>query len=185
MKKQLLLLVITLFVSTGAMAQTEHLKFMGIPLNGIITQFQNKIMAKGLQVNSAANKFIPAGCRAFTGVFSGKNADIYVYYDEKNKLVYRAKAVITFYQDSYRQSAFEKFKESLDNKYSGMASTDEQDGYPSYILIVENSKEERIGDISMYMTDRENSYPAEYTLHIDYNDELNSEKHEKNNDDDL
>lgn len=185
MKKQLLMIVISLFVSLGAMAQKEHLKFMGIPLNGTITQFQTKIAAKGVQVNSSMNKYIPAGCRAFSGVFSGNNADIYVYYDEKTKLVYRAKAVVTYYQDSYRQSAFENFKESLENKYNGMAATDEQDGHPSYILIVEDSNEERIGGITMYMTDREDSYPSEYTLHIDYNDEQNSQKHKQNNEDDL
>ena len=87
MKKLFLLLVITLFVSVGAMAQTEHLKFMGIPLNGTITQFQNKLKAKGVDVNPSLNKFIPTGGRAFKGVFSGNDATIFVYYDEKTKKV--------------------------------------------------------------------------------------------------
>ena len=55
MKKLSLFLLVTLFV-LPAIAQKEHLKFMGIPLNGTITQFQNKLAAKGIKVDSKLNK---------------------------------------------------------------------------------------------------------------------------------
>ena len=70
------------------------MKFMGIPLNGTINQFQTKLSTKSVTVDVATNKTIGVGCRAFKGSFSGKDAQIFVYYDESSKVVYRAKAVI-------------------------------------------------------------------------------------------
>ena len=49
MKQILLTLLLTLFVSTGN-AQTEHMKFMGIPMEGTIQEFSNKLQAKGFTI---------------------------------------------------------------------------------------------------------------------------------------
>ena len=76
-------------------AQTEHLKFMGIPLTGSITAFQEKLKAKGIEYDAEGSRQIKVGCRCFKGSFSGEKANFYVYYNEKTKIVYRAKAVIT------------------------------------------------------------------------------------------
>ena len=48
MKKYLLVALCCLF-SILTQAQTEHMKFMGIPLNGSITAFQTKLQAKGIR----------------------------------------------------------------------------------------------------------------------------------------
>lgn len=47
MKKQLLMLIITLFISMGAMAQTNHMKFKGIPIEGTLNSFVQKLKDKG------------------------------------------------------------------------------------------------------------------------------------------
>ena len=48
MKKYITLIILSLLAIT-IHAQTEHAKFMGIPINGTITQFQQKLQAKGIQ----------------------------------------------------------------------------------------------------------------------------------------
>ena len=89
----LMFLIVLAIGSRHAQGQ-EHMKFMGIPLNETINQFQTKLSAKGVTVDVAANKTIGVGCRTFKGFFSGKDAQIFVYYDENTKVVYRAKAVV-------------------------------------------------------------------------------------------
>ena len=93
MKRTLFVIICCLF-SIMIQAQTEHLKFMGIPLDGSITAFQNKLQAKGIKYDAEGSRLLKVGCRCFKGTFSGEEADFYVYYNERTKIVYRAKAVI-------------------------------------------------------------------------------------------
>ena len=74
--------VFFLVVATAYAQKEPHLKFMGIPLDGTINQFQSKLTAKGIRVDVALNKNIGVGARAFKGTFSGKDAQVFVYYDE-------------------------------------------------------------------------------------------------------
>ena len=58
MKKIMLLLLTCLFafpILSVAQSQ-EHLKFMGIPLDGTITQFQAKLQAKGVNYDTQVVK---------------------------------------------------------------------------------------------------------------------------------
>ena len=56
--------------------QAEHLKFMGIPLTGTITQFQQKLTAKGVTHDKKASATAPIGTRIFSGKFAGAKAEI-------------------------------------------------------------------------------------------------------------
>ena len=97
MKKYLLLILCTLFISVSLSAQSksnQHLKFMGIPINGSITNFQNKLIAKGLSYNKAVSKAIESPVRIFNGQFAGEKADIFVYYNRSLNLVYSVGVVI-------------------------------------------------------------------------------------------
>lgn len=71
MKKAFLLLLMSLF-SLVLFAQTEHMKFAGIPLTGSIEQFQKKLIAKGFRLNAKISKLLPVGTRSFIGTFAGK-----------------------------------------------------------------------------------------------------------------
>ena len=71
-----------LIVAIVANAQ-EHLSFKGIPIEGSITTFCQKLKAKGLvQVHSADN------IRLFTGDFTGRDATIGVVADQTGKKVF-------------------------------------------------------------------------------------------------
>ena len=94
--KRIVLMLVSCMMVMSVMAQNEHLKFMGIPLTGTITTFQTKLAAKGISYDKVASSQTESGVRCFKGVFSGEKANIYVYYNEKTKVVYRAKAVIEY-----------------------------------------------------------------------------------------
>ena len=60
MKKSMMLIIVCL-MSMCIQAQTEHLKFMGIPLTGSITAFQEKLKAKGIEYDAEALPMIFGG----------------------------------------------------------------------------------------------------------------------------
>lgn len=167
-------------------AQTEHLKFMGIPLNGTITQFQAKLTAKGIKPNSELNKRLGVGCRAFTGTFSGEKAEFFVYYNDRTKIVYRAKAVIECMDGEKGEMKQKDFKDLLNRKYPGAFSEQgEQDGHPTFMLLLPNSQNNYLGSIGLYISNSGYSFIDTVSLHIDYTDGTNAAANENNNMDDL
>lgn len=164
----------------------EHMKFMGIPLNGTINQFQTKLSTKSVTVDVATNKTIGVGCRAFKGSFSGKDAQIFVYYDESSKVVYRAKAVIQSSDEDICDNNYNYFVNMLSTKYSDAEiERGEHNGHESISFFVPNDElavYKYLGTIDVY---RSNYYSISYSIHVDYTDTLNKIKHENRNMDDL
>ena len=109
MKTAMFFLLVSLTTLTS-FAQREHLKFMGIPLNGSIDAFQTKLQAKGIKYDAKGSIQLKVGCRCFKGIFSGEKADFYVYYNEKSKIVYRAKAVISCINKEKGEEKFYSFR---------------------------------------------------------------------------
>lgn len=186
MKKFLFSFLCCLF-SILIQAQNEHLKFMGIPLDGNITSFQKKLQAKGIKYDAEGSRQIKVGCRCFSGSFSGEKASFFVYYNEKTKIVYRAKAVITCPTKENGKDKFDSFKSLLKEKYSdGIANDGEQDGHPSLsILVLNSSLQNELGYVGMYITNPQYSFLDEVYLHIDYEDTANSKNNQVNIMDDL
>ena len=86
----------------------EHLKFMGIPIDGKIKQFGKSLEKKGLRyytkINS--NQYI------YKGTFAGDEANIYAMYDIKSQIVYGVG--VDIYRDEQNASLIEdKRKEDL------------------------------------------------------------------------
>ena len=86
--KRLLSTLFCLLLVVAAFAQnaSEHLKFMGIPITGTLSQFQAKLIAKGCKVNKQASAYSPNGQRVLNGTFAGKKAKIIIFYDTKSKI---------------------------------------------------------------------------------------------------
>lgn len=190
MNHTLLSLLFCLF-TTIASAQNGHLKFMGIPLDGTINEFSAKLAAKGCRVNAIA-KQTPVGVRTFDGVFMGKEALIHIYYTPITKNVYRAKACIRLEDEDAIKLLYEDTKKLLVDKYTGFQKTRSDYGYESWSLAVSrySNDEEFIwnrcfGEIDLYITKHDNSYPTRYFLHIDYTDQINDDKNENAMQDDL
>ena len=161
-----------------------HIKFMGIPLTGTIAQFQAKLVAKGCTYNKVASASISNGTRAFKGTFVGNKVDIYVYYDTNTKIVYRTKAVVSGVSEDIVEQEYSKVKNLLSQKY-GSDSEDmyvgTKDGKEYVSFISANDEGEINGSIDLFITQDEESWiraPYNYNLHIDYNDRINTNKHD-------
>ncbi|WP_051652031.1 hypothetical protein [Prevotella sp. P6B1] len=185
--KKITLSLIACLISLMVSAQVEHMKFMGIPLNGTITSFQSKLQAKGVKYDPIGSKQLGFGCRCFKGTFSNEKADFYVYYNEKTKIVYRAKAVITCYNKEDGNRKFATFYGMLKSKYSdGEFYDGEQEGHPTLSILVPGSKQEKaLGYVGLYIANSSVPYIDEVYLHIDYEDLANKNSSQKKNMDDL
>jgi hypothetical protein len=177
--KRFLSFFVMLVLTLGAMAQTQHMKFMGIPLNGSISTFHQKLVAKGYKPDVEYNKTSPVGRRVFTGTFFGEKADIYVYYNTETKVVYRAKACIDRDSEDMIIRIYNEVKSALEEKYPD-----------AYMIKGEYKGNEGMhfctaqGEIGLYVT-KDVVYADKYYLHIDYYDDVNFKKNENSKMNDL
>ncbi len=174
--------ILILLLCMVSMQAEEHLKFMGIPLNGTINQFQVKLQAKGFVKNSLLNKNTPVGTRVFSGTFIGKKSIVPVYYDADTKVVYGAKVYFDGYTESEVENEIAHMKQLLLGKYD---EADIREGVKTGLscFIIETE----MGSIFVYaMKDEyELRYPYIYSVHLEYNDNKNSKKHHNQIMDDL
>ncbi len=208
------MILATLFVAlisfTGLTAQqdkiqsqpktTEHLKFMGIPIDGSPTAFANKLKSRGFTLEEPLSPDVIW----MTGTFAGvSNSDVFIYKSPSSANVYRVR--VTFPNvDSWSQleMRYSKFKDWLSQKYLLLESTEEFQGYPPSSdsdkmrkLVLDNctylceygagsSEGEFLGRI--YLAIRRNSsvYGKGYVC-IEYQDYLNGENAEQGFIDDL
>lgn len=177
-------------IASYAQAESEHMKFMGIPLTGSITSFQTKLIAKGFKADKELNKTLPIGCRSYDGTFAGNEAQIFVYYDKDSKNVYRAKAVITTTDEDIAEQKYREFESMLQTKYSdAYIDKGTNDGYDALAINIQNNENTYfIGRVDLFRTDNRisvyNQYPS-YNIHIDYHDMTNSRDNLDNKMDDL
>lgn len=182
--KRLYIVILSIMFFSASYAQ-EHLKFMGIPLDGTINQFQAKLVAKGVTLDVAANKHVRVGARAFKGSFSGKNAQIFIYYDESSKVVYRAKVVLESSDINIWENTYNYFVNMLSTKYSDAEIKNyKNDGKEAIAFLLPNdglSVNTYLGIIDVFRS----TYLYTFTVHVDYTDTVNNVKHEKRNLEDL
>ena len=171
---------VMLVLTLGVMAQTQHMKFMGIPLNGTISAFHQKLVAKGCKPDVEYNKRAPVGSRDFIGTFFGEKALIIVYYNAKTKVVYRAKACIDRSSEDDIIRKYNEVKSALEEKYPNAYMDKREDyGYDSVGFYTDH------GVIGLYVSKYDDVYPTEYTLHVDYFDDINFKKNENSKMNDL
>ena len=180
---RLITIVLALVLTLGAHAQDEHMTFVGIPINGTIDQFQQKLISKGFTVNKDINKYLPKGTRAFEGTFMGKKSEIAIYYDTKTNIVYSAKAMYSELTAESVDETYDYIQKNLKEKYKpGVNNSEEkiEKGLKTFTLLTES------GQIILWQTKNDDSILSNiYTLHLQYRDYNNGIKHEQNNLDDL
>lgn len=127
MKKIITLLFLLMMTSTILKSQTEHLKFKGIPLEGPLDSFVQKLKEQGYRYIG-----IKDGCSVLEGNFAGvDNSLIYV---TCMGLGYRVTGTIVMFPESNHWNdlldQYESFKESLTTKYGEPKECDEI--FPEY-----------------------------------------------------
>ena len=94
MKKTIVTLLLSLFCMI-VQGQT-HMKFMGIPLNGNVELFTQKLKAKGLTCDVAKTKASPSGVKIYKGVFMGEDSEFMICFNPKDKNVFAVEVSINY-----------------------------------------------------------------------------------------
>ena len=114
MKKTILMmLLISLFFAMKGYGQIEHMKFMGIPIDGKIKDFKKKLEKKGLIYYTKSSGFY-----AFKGVFSGSEANIIAIFENSTKKVYGVGVSIDCYSESIARDTYWRYVRDLKEKYN-------------------------------------------------------------------
>ena len=179
---------------------TEHLKFMGIPIDGSPKSFANKLKSRGFTLKDPLSPDVIW----MTGTFAGiSNSDVFIYKYPATANVYKVRVVFPG-QDSWSQieMRYNKFKDWLSQKYLLLESTEEFQGYPPSSdsdkmrkLVLDNctylcnygagsSKGEFIGSIYLAIRSNSSAYNEGYVA-IEYQDYLNGIKADQSFLDDL
>lgn len=193
--KRFLTFLCCLLIAVASFAQSanQHLKFMGVPINGTIAQFQTKLVAKGCSLNKEGSAYSPNGCRVFNGTLIGNKVIIYAFYNTQTKIVYRVKAVIDGVAENIAEQHYQKLKNLLSQKYGSeyvregtmndkeslsfvsLRSDYSGDDFSSY----SKASDFCLGTVDIFITKDDKEWirdPYNYNVHIDYNDALNNEK---------
>ena len=163
--------MIACFFVLAMQAQTGHLKFMGIPLDGTIERFHQKMLVKGCRVNrDEFHMLLPPGSRAYTGTFTGKKANIIVFFNEDTKIVYGAKAFFDKLTEAASQEEYNRVKTLLQTKYPDVETVEESEDNLNYLTLMPEN-----GTIMVYQKKSRDLSDASnpYSLHIEYTDETN------------
>lgn len=100
-----------------AVSAQQHMKFMGIPLDGTIENFALKLKAKGITYDAAESKSADAGTRIFHGKFMGEKARFIVFYNYKSKIVFSAVAELYYPTVESAHTPFVNINAQLQQKY--------------------------------------------------------------------
>ena len=115
MMKRILIALLFVFSCIGAMAQNanEHLKFMGIPINGTLESFTQKLVAKKIKSIQAAE-----GVGLFNGAFAGKNdCNIFVATVPNRNIVSKVVVCLPPRETwAWLESDYNQFKQMLTSK---------------------------------------------------------------------
>ena len=116
MMKRILIALLFVFSCIGVMAQNanEHLKFMGIPINGTLESFSQKLVAKGLKREHAWEDNV-----LLKGTFAGKSGSgVCVMRIPSRNIVYRIVVCLPSRETwEWLENDYTEFKRMLTSKY--------------------------------------------------------------------
>ena len=116
MMKRIFIALLFVFSCIGVMAQNanEHLKFMGIPINGTLESFSQKLVAKGLKREHAWEDNV-----LLKGTFAGKSGSgVCVMRIPSRNIVYKVVVCLPS-KDTWEwlEDDYTEFKRMLTSKY--------------------------------------------------------------------
>lgn len=103
--KKFLLVLLSVFMCTSIYGQA-HMKFMGIPLNGTIEQFSQKLKTKGITYDAIASKKLSPGAKLYNGTFMGEHAQFVVMFNAKSRIVYGVGVELTYSTKEFARVPF-------------------------------------------------------------------------------
>ena len=187
MKKTIVTLLLYLFCMI-VQGQT-HMKFMGIPLNGNVELFTQKLKAKGLTCDVAKTKASPSGMKIYKGVFMGEDSEFMICFNPKDKNVFAVEVSINYPSLDLAKIPFTNILNQLKEKYSKAVVTVLKDGDGKaegfQFYVPDEEEKELLGLIIYKLRTPDGFLQREYTISLFYGDIDNFQKSENKNYDDL
>ena len=172
-----------------AVSAQQHMKFMGIPLDGTIENFALKLKAKGITYDAAESKSADAGTRIFHGKFMGEKARFIVFYNYKSKIVFSAVAELYYPTVELARVPFTNIAGQLVKKYPKAvygANKDSNGDTNGLTFSIPNEADtEKIGVIIQTLNNSQSPLEDDCTIGLMYTDVENFKKSEVLNNEDL
>lgn len=156
----------------------QHLKFMGIPLDGTVDNFALKLKAKGVTYDAAKSKTAGQGCRVFNGTFMGEKATINVAYNPKSKMVFSAAVEMQYPTVESAHIPFLNLTESLQQKYPNTTPEENKGPDGEFIGLAFNIPDETSGNSIGFILQslKTSSFGSGVSICLMYTDMDNFEK---------
>ena len=117
----------------AASAYAEHFKFMGIPLDGPLPQFEKALLAKGFTPTSVETN--EPNYTWYDGIFAGQNALVGVSITPKSKIVFAVGVSFSELTPSESKDLFERLCKAVERNYPSFKKendTNDPDAIASY-----------------------------------------------------
>lgn len=175
--KKIISILFALCLCMAASAQ-QHMKFMGIPLDGTIDNFALKLKAKGMTYDAAKSKTAGQGCRVFNGTFMGEKATINVAYNPKSKMVFSAVVEMQYPTVESAHIPFLNLTESLQQKYPNTTPEENKGPDGEFIGLAFNIPDETSGNSIGFILQslKTSSFGSGVSICLMYTDMDNFEK---------
>lgn len=187
--KKIISILFALCVCMAVSAQ-QHMKFMGIPLDGTIENFTLKLKAKGITYDAALSKKLSPGSKLYKGTFMGENATFVVMFNAKSRLVFGVGVELSYSSLELAKTPFLNIAEQLHTKYpTAIYNRTDKEGSSDDIgvsfTIPEDDSTELLGIIMQSLKRPEGIFSSNFTISLIYTDIKNYKKHEAINNEDL
>ena len=128
--KKIAFLILACFMSLTIQAQVEHIKFMGIPVDGTLKTFEKQLKKKGF-IPDARFKVLPKeyfpDSKIFKGAFSDDyNVTLVVKCDKETKIVNTVNVIIECNTETEMVRKYESYLSKYKEKYEGAKIVDFQ-----------------------------------------------------------
>ncbi len=175
--KKIISILFALCLCMAASAQ-QHMKFMGIPLDGTIDNFALKLKAKGVTYDTAKSKTAGQGCRVFNGTFMGEKATINVAYNPKSNMVFSAVVEMQYPTVESAHIPFLNLTESLQQKYPNTTPEENKGPDGEFIGLAFNIPDETSGNSIGFILQslKTSSFGSGVSICLMYTDMDNFEK---------
>ena len=162
MKKLLIFLMACLFsLNCVAQEEIEHMKFMGIPITGKVSDFQKQLRKKGFRSIGRAKEF-----KIMKGTFDGQEAQLYIQYNKETKEVKGVCVIIPCHYENWAINMYNSYEKKLHEKYvnNNIAFEEKSIGDLGYEATSYNiySKGKNIGTIKLSVNNIDIPYSYSY-----------------------
>lgn len=186
--KKIISVLFALFICLSISAQ-EHMKFMGIPLDGTIENFALKLKAKGVTYDAVKSRAMGPGCKLYNGTFMGEKSTFMVFFNAKSRVVFGVCVELSYSSAELALVPFTNIFKQLLKKYPKAVyekSKDSEGDTDGVTFHIPNEAEtQRIGTIIQTLKTSQSYLNKNCTINLMYTDVENFLKSEAKNNEDL